>query len=46
MKVSKYNQVIEKEDNLILFNALSNAILYIEPNKKEQVKEIDRKSVV
>jgi len=40
MKVSKYNQVIEKEGNLILFNALSNAILYIEPSKKEQVKKL------
>jgi uncharacterized protein len=39
MKASRYNQIIEKDNYLILFNTLSNAILYVEPNKVKQVKE-------
>jgi len=40
MKISRYNQLIEKDNYLILFNSISNAILYVEPNKVKEVKEV------
>ena len=40
MKISRYNQLIEKDNYLILFNSISNAILYVEPTKVKEVKKV------
>ncbi|MBT1247819.1 MULTISPECIES: radical SAM protein [unclassified Thermosipho (in: thermotogales)] len=40
MKLSKYNILIEKEEYLILFNTISNAMLYVEQSKKNKIKKM------